>query len=125
MRDRCVNPNSTAFKDYGARGITLCERWMEFENFLADMGETPDGMTIERKDNSKGYCKENCIWATMKDQARNKRNNRIIEADGKRLCLAAWAELMRVDPATIYSRIKEGWSEQRAVTTPNKWLKAA
>ena len=73
MVQRCTNPNSKDWKHYGARGITVCERWHSFANFLADMGEKPDGLMIERRDNDGSYCPENCYWADTITQARNKR----------------------------------------------------
>lgn len=73
MLQRCNNWNDPSYKDYGGRGITVCERWLKFENFFADMGEKPHGLTIDRIDNDLGYYKENCKWATQAEQVRNQR----------------------------------------------------
>jgi hypothetical protein len=74
MLDRCRNPNNHAYASYGERGITVCKRWLKFENFYADMGE-PNGLTLERINNERGYSKANCKWATWKEQANNRRTN--------------------------------------------------
>ena len=76
MKQRCSNPNNTRYADYGGRGITVCDRWQSFEHFLQDMGERPDGTTLDRVDNNLGYCPENCCWSTPKQQCSNRRKPR-------------------------------------------------
>jgi len=73
MRGRCLNPNNSRWASYGGRGIKVCVRWSKFENFLADMGEAPEGLTLERKDVNGNYNPANCKWATWAEQAKNKR----------------------------------------------------
>ena len=76
MKQRCLNPKNTNFPEYGGRGVTVCERWMVFANFLADMGERPAGRTLDRINNNAGYCPENCRWATNSQQQYNRRNSK-------------------------------------------------
>jgi hypothetical protein len=77
MKERCTNPNRDNYEDYGGRGITFCKRWEDFENFLQDMGERPEGMTLDRLDNSKGYFKGNCKWSTPYEQGCNRSSSKI------------------------------------------------
>ncbi len=113
---RCTNKNDVNFYRYGGRGITVCHRWMKFENFLADMGEKPKGLTIERIDNNLGYSPQNCKWATMREQSRNQRRSHIITLDGKSQCMADWAEETGVKYTTLRQRRRRGWSARRALT---------
>lgn len=83
MRERCLSKTNKRFKDYGGRGITIDPTWDSFENFLVDMGECPQGLTIERLNNDAGYGPENCAWRSRKDQNNNKRSNRLIEFNGE------------------------------------------
>ena len=120
MKQRCGNPNNNRYKDYGGRGIIVCEEWMEFPNFLKDMGNGwKSGLTIERKNNNEGYCKKNCKWTTKKEQNRNSRRNCLIKYDGKTQCLSAWAEETNIGKDTIWGRLyKLGWSPEKTLTTP-------
>ena len=119
MRNRCQNENVKAYRHYGARGIKVCERWQDFAAFYADMGDRPSpDHSIERIDNDGPYSPENCRWATKKDQASNKRNNRYITANGQARTMADWARELGCTPGAILGRIRAGMSEQEAVTTP-------
>lgn len=111
VKRRCYNRRDKRYDDYGGRGIRMCDRWRNsFAAFLEDMGVRPSpAHQLERKDNDGHYEKDNCRWATRKEQARNKRNNRIITAvDGTSRCLAEWAELLRLDGRVIQSLLRRG-----------------
>lgn len=118
MLDRCSNPKNSRFDRYGGRGISVCERWRSFDNFLSDMGARPSGMTIGRIDNDKGYELANCEWQSRVAQARNKGNTTWICAHGRTLSLAEWSELNGVKQSTIRARIERGWSAEDAVGAP-------
>ncbi|MBR9703320.1 hypothetical protein GOV10_04745 [Candidatus Woesearchaeota archaeon] len=122
MKDRCFNKRSVSFENYGGRGITVCDRWVDFKNFYEDMGDRPDGMSIDRINNNKGYSKENCQWATQKQQTRNSRTNINLTFDGKTQCIAAWAEELGMNSGMLYKRIKNGWSIEKTLTTKSKAL---
>lgn len=116
---RCTNPNYEGYRNYGARGIKVCDRWLDFQNFLADMGERPAGMSIDRIDNDGDYCPENCRWATQKEQARNTRSIRLIEHRGRTQPLSAWCEELGLPTSTLKNRLDTlGWSVERSLTTP-------
>lgn len=116
---RCTNPNCKEYKNYGGRGITVCERWLKFENFNKDMGKSwKSGLTIERTKNEEGYYKENCEWVTSKINSRNKRNNRLLTHNGVIQCVTAWSEETGINKSTIFWRLRAGWSTKRTLTTP-------
>lgn len=115
---RCTNPNDKSFPRYGGRGIKVCERWMKFENFLADMGDRPNGLTLDRIDNSGIYEPSNCRWATATEQSRNKRNNRVIAISGRSQCLTDWAKEVGVNEVTVQSRLARGWTDFDAIFKP-------
>lgn len=116
MRARCQNPNHDAYRYYGGRGITVCERWQSFDCFLADMGECPPGYSIERSDNERGYEPGNCSWLPMIDQWRNRRSTKIITHNGQALSHQEWARALGVSAATITQRLKAGWTIDRVLT---------
>jgi hypothetical protein len=119
MRARCLTPTSARYADYGGRGITVCQRWMVYENFLADMGRkpTPDH-SLDRIDNDKGYEPGNCRWATRKEQCRNRRSGRLLTLRGETLTVAEWAERSGVDERRVRDRLGDGWDADEAVFTP-------
>ena len=117
MKTRCTNPRSTSYRYYGARGISVCQRWMEsFEAFLTDMGECTDGMTLDRIDVEGNYCPENCRWTSMTQQARNRRKNRLITHGGRTQCVAAWSGETGLARSTIINRLRLGYSVEEALT---------
>lgn len=115
IRQRCLNPNNDAFANYGGRGITVDATWENFIVFLADMGERPKGMEINRIDNNKGYSKKNCKWSTSVENQNNRRNNRWISYNGKMVTVTQASRLCGVKPTTIFERLKKGCTNQQAV----------
>jgi hypothetical protein len=119
MIQRCCNPNCPEYRYYGGRGITICEAWSDFANFLADMGERPAGTSIDRINVNLGYFKGNCRWATSTIQANNTRRNTLITHNGKTKTIAEWAKEKNLNYDVLYSRIKKhGWSVVEALETP-------
>ena len=119
IRQRCFNKTCEAYKDYGGRGITMCERWKNsFEAFLIDMGHKPDGMTIERIDNDGNYEPGNCKWATRKEQTLNRRATQLITWNKQTKCLADWSRTIGGSRLLVAARLRHGWSVERALTTP-------
>lgn len=116
IRQRCTNPRSLDYPNYGGRGITYDPRWDSFEVFFADMGAPAPGLTIERVNNDGNYCKENCRWIPKGEQSKNRTTARTIVAHGKSLRLYEWAALLGIRHSVILNRIRRGWSEERAVS---------
>jgi len=117
MLQRCRNPKHKQYKNYGARGIT-CD-WQTFEDFYCDMGPSyQPGLTIERKDVNGPYSKENCRWATHKEQQNNRRDNVRITFNGETWTRAGWEQHLGMKEGTLRGRFRLGWSEERALTEP-------
>lgn len=106
MKTRCLDPASDGYPYYGGRGITLCDRWLEFANFLADMGEAPPGTEIDRIDNSGNYTPENCRWSTRLVQARNTRKTRTVILGGKLMAFSEAAQALNIHISTITSWLR-------------------
>lgn len=122
MIQRCHNPNNPNFKNYGGRGISVSDRWRAgFSNFLHDMGVKPSSRhTLERVNNNEGYCAENCMWVTRKEQQKNTRSNRWITINGQRKTESDWAREKGIHSTTISHRIARGMSESEAVLVEPK-----
>jgi len=119
MRARCNNPKDDHFKWYGAKGISVCDRWSDFNNFRQDMGQRPsENHSIDRIDNGNGYDPGNCRWATQQEQNRNRAANTYITHNGKTQCLAAWSEELWGCRVLVSKRLQHGWNEIDAVTRP-------
>lgn len=119
MKRRCCDKNNQDWRHYGGRGIKVCDRWLEsFANFLADMGEKPKGLTLDRKDNNGNYEPGNCRWISRKEQSRNTRRNHIVEFNGHKGTLAEWEEITGFNQQVISARLRNGWPIDKALTTP-------
>lgn len=118
MKQRCSNPNNRAYHNYGGRGITVCQRWLTFENFLADMGERPEHRSLDRIDNDRNYEPGNCRWATKRQQENNTRRNVILEYQGTKKTVTEWARALGICPSTLRLRLWRGWDTERALSHP-------
>lgn len=119
MKCRCVNSNNPKYKNYGARGIKVCDRWMNsFESFLEDMGEQPEGTSLDRINNDGDYEPSNCRWATSEQQNNNKRNTAYLTYNGKTQSLTQWARELEIAKTSLQNRLLRGWSLEKALSTP-------
>lgn len=120
MNGRCYNEKDPSYKSYGGRGIDVCKEWRDsVSHFIADMGEQPKNKSLDRIDNSKGYSKENCRWATKKEQADNRRSTRFYEYNGQRLSLSDWSRQLNIKYTTLRHRIDRGRSFSESVEMSN------
>lgn len=113
MLQRCTNPAAPKFSRYGAVGVTVCREWYYFENFLSDMGERPEGKTLDRLDGSRGYSKDNCVWATPLEQSSHLKNNVVISYLGENYHFSGLARKLGLHWTTLRFRVKNGWPEER------------
>ncbi len=126
MMSRCFNPKNISYSRYGAAGITVCPKWRSYTQFISDMGMPPgDRYSLDRLDNTKGYCADNCRWATSEQQANNKRNNRVMTTGTQTLTLAQWAKLAGMNPTTLAYRLDKGYPLDVAISSEFKTLRKA
>lgn len=119
MLGRCSNRSNKRYADYGGRGIKVCDRWLKFDAFYADLGPRPNGGTLDRIDNDLGYFPENCRWATTKQQSRNKRNSRLITCHGETRCVSEWSEITGLSRNVIFGRLARGWTHEQTIQIRN------
>lgn len=115
MKYRCTSPKYINWKDYGGRGITFCERWKSFDNFMADMGARPAGFSLERVNCDGNYEPSNCKWIPRENQPKNRRTNRTITYNGKTQCICEWAREIGINHFTLQARFSHGWTAERAL----------
>jgi transposase len=115
---RCYNPDYPAYKWYGARGIGVCERWLNPLNFIVDVGQPPSGMSLDRINNDGDYSPENCRWATREQQNENTRRVKLISYMGKTQSIKQWAKDYNISPPRLSERLRRGWPMSRALATP-------
>ncbi len=121
MKMRCLNPSHERYYRYGGRGISVCQRWAEsFAAFLEDMGERPDGHTIDRKDTDGNYEPGNCRWATQREQQRNRSTTHWLTFDGVTLCVTDWAARVGLTRDALHGRLRMGWTVEDALATPQR-----
>lgn len=119
IKARCLNENNHSYHRYGGRGITICDRWKDsFESFLADMGARPSGHSIDRINNDGNYEPGNCKWSTRQEQQGNRCTSHLITWQGETHCAAWWERKLGMKPTNLTSRLYNGWTLERAITTP-------
>ncbi len=118
MRDRCRNPRSAGWRNYGGRGITVCDRWKVFENFASDMGEPGPGQWLDRRDVNGNYCPENCRWVDDMENGKNQRKTRYLTINGETHHLAEWTRKTGIDGGTIMWRKNHGKTDAE-ILDPN------
>jgi hypothetical protein len=119
MIQRCENPKNKWYHRYGGRGIKVCEAWRnDFRAFYADMGDKPDGLELDRKDNNGDYSKENCQWSTRSEQVRNRITTKYLTFNGETMTLPDWADRLGIKRKVLERRIRDGWSVEDALTKP-------
>jgi hypothetical protein len=120
MVSRCTRPHNKWYSRYGGRGISVCDRWLKYENFLEDMGRKPNSnLSIDRIDNNSGYFKQNCRWATSTDQSFNRSSNVTITARGETRPVFEWARVSGLNPNALIVRLKNGWNPEDAIFQPS------
>lgn len=120
MMQRCYYKKHKGYKYWGGRGIKVCERWHKFENFFADVGDIPEGLTLDRKDNEGDYEPGNWRFATVQEQSNNRRSNHWLTQKDVTKNITQWAKELGINPKTLGNRVYNGWSEERALSTPSK-----
>lgn len=115
---RCTNPKNPKYRFYGGRGIAICDRWRVFNDFYADMGDRPEGMTLDRIDSDGNYEPGNCRWADAETQANNTRATRVLTFNGEALSISQWSRRLGLGFTTIAGRLKTGWPVALALSEP-------
>lgn len=117
MWQRCTNPKHPRYADYGGRGIRVCQRWRRYENFLTDMGRCSSKLSLERRNNNRGYSPSNCYWATTIQQAWNQRTSRKVTYKGECLPVTEWARRLSLSLSGLLYRVNQGWPLEKALST--------
>ena len=119
MKQRCTNKNAKEYNNYGGRGIKICEEWLDnFETFYKDMGDRPEGTSIDRIDNNGNYTLGNCRWSTRKEQQNNMRNVKKYKFKNQTMTISEWSQKISIESHTLYTRVRRGWGFKRAIETP-------